>query len=65
MNAARNRLKHAKPCRPRHCETQCFLVPSTLAPDGIEPRPSAPLGGGKVHQVFSKSGVATSVGAMS
>src|SRR5258706_9208868 len=33
------------PCRPRRCETQRLLVPSTPAQAGTEPRRSAPSGG--------------------
>ena len=64
MSAAQNRFKQAKPCRPQRCETQRFLLPSMSAQADMEPRHSAPLGGSAVHAVFSKSGVATSVGVM-
>jgi hypothetical protein len=57
MNAALNRFKQVKPCRPHSCETQLLFMPSKPAPAGSEPRHSAPSGG-------SVAAVAASVGAL-
>ena len=45
MNAAQNRFKQVKPCRPHCCKTQQFFVPSATAQAVSEPRHSAPSGG--------------------
>ncbi len=57
MNAAQNRFKQVKPCRPQRRETQRFLVLSMSARADMEPQPSAPSGGSAVR-------AATNVGAL-
>jgi hypothetical protein len=57
MNAAQNRFKQVKPCRPHCCETQQLFVPSKPAQADLEPRHAAPSVGCVVA-------LAASVGAL-